>query len=238
MFSLFGKKDKKEKLQNAIPPILLAIRETLYSNASLGPLISRIKDDSKTIFPWSNFVEANQAMKKNDNAKAMNLLKQVVDANGLDTRIYLQAWHTLVSLGEFPPESTRGQIQGAVIENHMDQGLDIVAAFADHSARYWNYSGTGIVWDARDPKIDEVIDNLFYVNQQIMKRIGIGLRDTPHIPPKGNIRIFLMAYDGSCVGEGTYDFLYNDEMGKYAINTAYGLMMTLMDKQKQSQSRK
>jgi hypothetical protein len=45
-----------------------------------------------------------------------------------------------------------------------------------------------------------------------------------------------MAYDGSCVGEGTYDFLNNDEMGKYAINAAYGLMVTLMEKQKQSQT--
>jgi hypothetical protein len=235
MFSLFGKKDKKEKPQNAIPPVLLAIRETLYSNASLEPLISRIKDDSKTIFPWSNFVEANQAMKKNDNAKAISFLKQVVDAKGLDTRIYLHAWHTLVSLGEMPPETTRGKVQGAVIENHMDHGLDIVAAYADYTARYWNYTGAGIIWDARDTEIDKVIDNLFYVNQEIMKRIGVGLRDMPPIPPKGNIRIFLMAYDGSCVGEGTYDFLYNDEMGKYAISAAYGLMKTLMDKQEQNQ---
>ena len=235
MFSLFGKKDKKEKPQNAIPPVLLAIRETLYSNASLEPVISRIKEDSKTIFPWSNFVEANQAMKKNDKAKAINLLKQVVDANGLDTRIYLQAWHTLVSLGELPPESTRGQIQGAVIENHMDHGLDIVAAYGDHSARYWNYSGTGIIWDARDPKIDEVIDILLNVGQEIMKRVGIGQRDILPIPPKGNIRIFLMAYDGSCFGEDLYERLSQDDMGKYAIKMAYGLMMELIEKQKQSQ---
>lgn len=235
MFSLFGKKDKKEKPQNAIPPVLLVIRETLYSNASLEPVISRIKEDSKTIFPWSNFVEANQAMKKNDKAKAINLLKQVVDGNGLDTRIYLQAWHTLVSLGELPPESTRGQIRGAVIENHMDHGLDIVAAYADHSARYWNYSGTGIIWDARDPKIDEVIDILLNVGQEIMKRVGIGQRDMLPIPPKGNIRIFLMAYDGSCFGEDLYDRLSQDDMGKYAIKMAYGLMMELIEKQKQSQ---
>ena len=235
MFSLFGKKDKKEKPQAAIPPVLLAIRETLYSNASLDPMINRIKDDSKTVFPWSNFVEANQALKQNDKGKTIDLLKQITEANGLDTRIYLQAWHTLVSLGEMPPESVCGKIQGAVIENHMDHGLDIVAAYIDYSARYWNYTGAGIIWDARDPEIDKVIENLFYVNQQIMQRIGVGLRDTPPIPPKGNIRIFLMAYDGTCVGEGTYDFLYNDEMGKHVINAAYGLMMTLMDKQKQNQ---
>jgi hypothetical protein len=159
----------------------------------------------------------------------------VVDTEGLNTRVYLQAWHTLVSLGEFPPELLRGKIQGAVIENHMDQGLDIVAAYADHTARYWNFSGTGVVWETRDPEIDKRIDDLFHVGQEILKRIGIGQRDLLPIPPKGSIRIFLMAFDGTCFGEGAYDNLYQDEMGKYAINAAYGLMMGLIDKQKQNQ---
>jgi len=236
MFSLFGKKDKKPqpKPQDSIPPVLLAIRETLYSTSSLEPMLSRIKDDSKTIFPWSNFMEANQALKKNDQAKAVGLLKQIVDADGLNTRIYLQAWHTLTNLGELPPEPLRGQVQGAVIENHMDHGLDIVAAYADHTARYWNYSGAGIIWETRDPKIDEVIDILLNVGQEIMKRVGIGQRDLLPVPPKGNIRIFLMAYDGSCFGEDLYDRLSQDEMGKYAIKMSYALMMELIEKQKQN----
>ena len=236
MFSFFKKKEKPQpKPEDGIPPVLLALRQTLYSNASLEPLINRNRDDAKTLFPWTNFSQANEALTQNDQGKAIGLLKQIVDTPGLETRVYLQAWHTLVSVGELPPEPLRGKLQGAIIENHMDQGLDIVAAYADYTARYWNFTGTGIVWEARDPEIDKVIDNLFHVNQEIMKRIGIGLRDTPPVPPKGNIRIFLMAFDGSCVGEGDYDFLYNDEMGKYAINAAYGLMMTLMEKHKKMQ---
>jgi hypothetical protein len=117
----------------------------------------------------------------------------------------------------------------------MDQGLDIVAAFADRTARYWNYSGTGIVWEARDPKIDEIVEILLNVGGEILKQVGIGQRDLLPIPKKGNIRIFLMAYDGTCFGEGSYDSMYKDDMGKYAINMAYALMMALMEKQKQSQ---
>ena len=47
MFSLFGKKDKaqKQQVQAGIPPVILQMRETLYSNASLEPMLSRIKDD-------------------------------------------------------------------------------------------------------------------------------------------------------------------------------------------------
>ena len=181
-----------------------------------------------------NFIEANQALKKNDNAKTVALLKQIVETEGLNTRIYLQAWHTLMSLGEQPPENLRGLIQGIVTEYHMDNGLDIVAAYADYTARYWNYSGAGIVWETRDSEIDKLIDDLFKVGQEIMKRIGIEPRENLSIPRQGNLRIFLMAYDGSCFGEGHYEQLIKDQMGNSAINASYNLMMGLMKMQEKN----
>jgi len=233
MFSLFSKKENKplEKPQGGIPPHLLALRKTLYTDASLEPLLGRLKEDKGSDFPWSNFFEADRALKNHDKLKAVSLLKQVAEEKGLESRIYLQAWHTLTSLGEQPPETLRGVIQGVAIEYHMDQGLDIVAAYRDYSARYWNFSGAGVVWDARDPEIDKAIDDLMYVGQAIMKSIGIESRPSPDVPPKGHFRIFLMAYDGSCFGQGLYDQLVKDKMGNYAINASYNLMMALMKKQ-------
>jgi hypothetical protein len=234
MFSLFGKKDKKtvEKTQGGIPPVLLELRETLYTRASLDPFLARLQDDAKSAFPWSNFVSANQALKDGDKAGAILQLKQIVEAQGLNTRIRLQAWHTLVSLGELPVETLRGYTQGVVIENHMDQGLDIVAAYVDNTARYWNYTGTGIVWESRDPEIDKLIFDLLRVGFEITKRIGIGLRDTPPVPQKGYLRIYIMAYDGSAVGEGPYVQLSKDPMGTTAINAGVNLMNGLMKKQR------
>ncbi len=230
MFSLFGKKDKAQapKPQGGISPVLLDMRETLYSTASLEPLVKRLKDSPKPEFPWSNFVEADRALKKNDTARAVSLLKQIASAGGLETRLYLQAWHSLRSLGEIPPEPVRGQIQGFIIENHMDLGLDILAGFSDHSARYWNYSGTGIVWDARDPEIDKSIDNLLFVGQEVMKMIGIGEKGTPPVPAQGSIRLFMTGYGGACFGEGPYDQLAQDKMAGYAIRAGYDLMMGLV----------
>ena len=232
MFSLFGKKEKPQppKPQGGIPPHLLTMRETLYSTSSLEPFVNRLKGDPRPVFPWSNFVEANRAIKQKDNAKAISLLKQIVAADGLETRLYLQAWHSLRGLGELPAEAAGEQIQGFIIENHMNQGLDIVAAFADHSARYWNFSGTGVVWDTRDPEIDKLIDNLLYVGQEIMKMIGLNQKENLPVPLKGNIRLFLTGYGGSCFGEGPYDKLSEDKMGGYAIHAGYDLMMGLLKK--------
>lgn len=79
MFSLFGKNNKKPapQAQGRIPPHLLEMRETRYSNSSLELTISHLADGSKNTFPWSNFIEANQALKKKDKAKAISLLKQI-----------------------------------------------------------------------------------------------------------------------------------------------------------------
>ena len=232
MFSIFGKKDKKPA-EPAIPPVLLAMRETLYSSPALEPTLQRLKDRANAPFPWANFVEAQQALQNGDKARAISLLKQIVETDGLETRIYLQAWHTLMSLGEQPPADLQAKIQGVVLEYHMDKGLDIVAGYADHTARYWNYSGTGIVWDARNPEIDQAIDHLLAVGQQIMNSIGAEPREPLPIPPKGNMRIFLMSYGGSSFGQGIYEQLSQDKMGGAAINAGYKLMTKLINAQKQ-----
>ena len=235
MFSLFKKKDNTEPQnpQGGISPVLLDLRKTLYTNASLDPLLERIQNDSNPGFPWSNFVAANQALKENDKDKAISQLKEIVGTTqGLETRIRLQAWHTLVSLGELPIDTLRGYTQGVVMENHTNKGLDIVAGYVDNSARYWNNSGTGVIWDARDPEIDKLIFNLLSVGFEITKRIGVGLRDTPPVPEKGFIRFFIMAFDGSTVGEGRFDQLSKDPMGRVAIDAGSKLMTALMKKQK------
>jgi hypothetical protein len=179
-------------------------------------------------------VEANKALKKKDKATAISLLKQITAAEGLATRLYLQAWHSLRSLGELPPQSLCGQIQGFIIEKHMDQGLDIIAAYADHTARYWNYTGAGIAWDMPDPDIDPLIDNLLSVGQEIMKTIGTDPREKLPIPAQGDIRLFMTAFDGSCLGEGPSLQLVRDPRAGTAIGAGNNLMMGILGKAKES----
>ena len=46
-----------------------------------------------------------------------------------------------------------------------------------------------------------------------------------------------MAYDGSSFGEGLYDQLIQDQMGGYAINASYNLMMGLMKMQEKNRKK-
>jgi hypothetical protein len=232
MFSFFKKKDNAGQPQGGIPPVLLDLRKTLYTNASLDPFLARLTDEAKSVFPWRNFIAANEALKADNKEKAIAELKEIVAVEGLETRIRLQTWHTLVSLGEMPVDTLRGYTQGVVMENHNAQGLEIVAAYSDYSARYWNNMGGGVIWDTRDPEIDKLIFNLLSVGFDISKRIGVGLRDALPVPELGNLRIFIMAYDGSTVGEQTYAYLSKDPMGRMAIDAGTKLIKALTKKQK------
>ncbi len=54
----------------------------------------------------------------------------------------------------------------------MPQGFDLVAAYVDHSARYWNFSGAGVVWEHPDSSLDAIIDQLFEASKQVVALIG------------------------------------------------------------------
>src|SRR5512139_1235882 len=117
MFSIFKKKDKKEeKSQVGIPAHLLELRKTLYPSASLDAFLEKVNDPAGSAFPWANFFEASQALKRKEPAKAIDALKQIVEQPGAETRILLQAWHSLAGLGVTPPEPLCGKVQGVVIE--------------------------------------------------------------------------------------------------------------------------
>ena len=238
MFSFLKKdKTKEGQPQGVIPPNLLELRATLYTNESLDPLLARLQDGAQSSFPWNHFLAANDAFKAGDKAKAIAQLKEIVGTQaGLDTRTRLQAWHTLVSLGELPVETLRGYTQGVILENRTDKGLEIVAGYSDYSARYWSPAGTGVIWDAREKEIDQLVFNLLSTGFEITKRIGVGIRDMPPVPEKGNVRIFIMAYDGSTVGEGLYPQLNQDKMGNAAITAGYQLMNALLKKHKDKSS--
>jgi len=184
--------------------------------------------------PWVHFANAQGLVKKRNRAGAVMELGKILAIPGLEARICLQAWHCLQTLGEMPPAESAKKIQGAVIEVALDNGLDIVAGYADHSARYFNYTGAGIVWDVSDPDINPLIDRLLTVGQEIIYKIGPWDKPRPAPPPTGSVRINLLTFDGLYFGQGDHDVMSQDAMGGPALTAAFNLMQGLMAKQRAS----
>jgi hypothetical protein len=65
-------------------------------------------------------------------------------------------WSGLRELGELPDPKFAFEVLGVVLERPSNGAYDTLAAYMDGSARYLNFSGKAIFWDAPDPKVKEL----------------------------------------------------------------------------------
>jgi hypothetical protein len=214
-------------LQNAQPiKIVPQVRDTLFGDMQLsqwpGPQNSA---DSE---PWASFRRAQQSVNSGDLQTATEVLLRILDMPNLESRQYLQAWHFLRNLGVNPPNEKGKQLLGVVVEVGMEKGVDLVAAYADHSARYYNFSGAGVVWDSPNNSLDGAIDNLLQAGAVTIQAIGPWKNKRPPAPSRGNVRINLLSPSGLHFGQGPFETLSKDPLGAPVIAAALRLMQTLM----------
>ena len=207
-----------------------SLRDMLFADEPL-PEAARHGAGESAGEPWTHFAAAQQATREGDPTTAVGELQKVLGTEGLESRVYLQTWHCLRALGVSPPQETARRIQGVVVEVALDGGLDLVAAYADHSARYLNHAGGGIIWEGDDAGINKVIDALLAVGQGIVDQIGLWDGARPPAPPTGSVRINMLTFGGLYFGQGEFEALAKDPMGGAAIGTAFALMQALIAKQ-------
>lgn len=130
------------------------IRAFLFAHQSLDELLSRTRTDSAPDGSvWADLTQAREFLQGRQTAEAEKKLKEALGREGLECRMRLWIWTALRSVG-VAPESRDGEVvRGAVIEVPTGGGVDVLAAYEDGTARYINYTGRSIFWDARDEKV-------------------------------------------------------------------------------------
>lgn len=201
------------------------IRETLFGDM---PLYAWAHGETSSS-PWVEFHAAQQKLDVGDTAGATKHLHEIVGMHGLEPRHTLQAWTELRRLG-VSPESDARQLLGVVIEVALDEGLDMLAAYVDHSARYINYSGAAVLWDHADPSLDDAIDELLDAARAILQQIGPWEGPRPPAPPTGQARISMLAPGGLFFGQAPLQTLMTDPLAAPAMNAALKLMQALIEK--------
>lgn len=216
--SLFG---KKEAAPNPI-------RETLFGDV---PVDSWPNGGSTTDeMPWGAFVSARVNLQSGNQRDAIAWWRHILEQPALEPRQYLQAWHFLRQHGEQPAPDIAKQILGVVVEVAMPEGLDLLAAYPDHSARYYNYSGAGVVWEHPDTSLDSQIDQLLAAARQVVSKIGPWGQARPAPPPRGQIRMSFLTPSGLHFGQGPMDTLSRDPLGGRVVQLATVLMRGLIAK--------
>jgi hypothetical protein len=211
--------------------ISIDIREVLFGDEPLEKVASYAQGLAGDN-PWVCFAAASQRLAAGDSPGAIAALKKILPMRGLEVRLYLQAWHSLRALGQFPLVDEAREIQGVVVEVALDRGLDIIAAYVDGSARYFNYSGAAIVWDIHDAEIDRLVTELLTVGQSLVEVSEPWDGPRPSAPPIGMVRINALTFEGLYFGQGSFQTVSQDGLGGLALRGAFDLMQALVAKVK------
>lgn len=203
------------------------IRDTLFGDAPLDDWI-KIAPASIASEPWISFLRAKEYVDSSDSQRAMEVLKNITEMPNLESRQSLQAWQFLRDLGANPSPADAKTLLGVVVEVGMPKGVDLVAAYADYRARYYNYSSAAVIWELPNASLNQRIDDLLRAGAIAVQAIGLWEGTRPAAPTNGIARINLLTPSGLHVGEGPMDALAKDRLGGPVINAALQLMLGLM----------
>jgi hypothetical protein len=107
-------------------------------------------------YPWIMLAAAYASMRQNLPEEAKRWLRAVT-LIATDTLVQLWAWHNLRILGVEPPVNLAKKVLGVIVEVPNQGGEDIIASYADGTARFLSYTGAMIIWDDYHEQITPLI---------------------------------------------------------------------------------
>ncbi len=216
----------KSLFATADEPPKVDIRETLFGDMHLDQWTGN--GSTSQAFPWSTFAAARNHIGHSNKEAAVSKWHEIVGHAGLEPRHYLQAWFYLRLAGHQPPPAIARQVLGVVVEVGMDKGLDLLAAYPDYSARYYNFSGSGVVWEHPTDEMNSTIDKLLNAATRAVAHIGPWQAKRPPAPPNGQVRLNFLTPSGLHFGQAGMDVMAKDQIGGEAFYWASVLMRALI----------
>lgn len=158
------------------------IRQGLFASQSMKELLQHVKLDGSAS-PFQTIADAAKLADEGKQEEARKLLRSVVSIPGIEARIHLWAWSALRELSEQPDPTLATEILGVVVEVPMKGAYDTLAAYQDGSARYLNFSGQAIFWDAPDSTVKGLC--LALLNSTVPASVGAKPRTDISLPKSG-----------------------------------------------------
>ena len=154
-------------------------------------------------------------------------LRKIINDPALETRHKILAYKKLAANGL---SIDKKELLSVIVEVGLDNGLDVIAAYKDGSARYINQTGKMIIWETPDETSNALINDLFAKSESIVAQIGPWNQPRKLNPGKGMVRINLLVADELYFGEAPANVLFNDALAKPVLFSAAALMQFLTEK--------
>jgi hypothetical protein len=194
-----------------------AIRQLLFASQSLQEQLRHMRPNGQSA-PWQSITEAQRLVGEGKTKEATARLRSVLESPMLETRIQLWVWAALRELGEPPQGKAAFEVLGAVLEMPSGGAYDTLAGYVDGSARYLNFSGRAIFWDAPDPSVKRLcqalVDSTIPASGRAKPRSSLSL-------PRRGIQVTMLTRSGP--------FLITAPP-KSVIDAGAALMLALMRK--------
>jgi len=151
-------------------------------------------------------------------------LQTIIDDAAVETRARMLAYNMLRQSG---CSSSKKELLAVIVEVGLDDGLDVLAAFKDGTARYINQSGKMIIWEAASDEAGTLIKELFASSIPVIQQIGPWNNARRPHPETGMARISFLVSDGLYFGEAPMNALFDHPLAKPALLAATALMQFL-----------
>jgi hypothetical protein len=190
-------------------------RETLFADVSLARLVLEEPHIFGVVASASNVERETR-------------LTQIAKSSSLSTRSRLQACRFLredgTKINFFRPEE---EPIGVVVEAGVGSGIDVLAAYADNTASYYNFASGGVVWRRPNPLLDDSIQQTVRAARAALTHIGLweGPRRTEL--SSGKVRLNILSPRGLSFGEGVFEALAKSPIGGPILAAGTTLMRTL-----------
>jgi hypothetical protein len=177
--------------------------------------------------PFQSFERARELLAAGDLPQARATLESIAVLPAMESRVRLQAWHSLREVGGQPPSSVVMDVLGVVVEVAMSDGQDFLAIYADQTAYYYNYSGAAVIWLRPDASLDKQINSVLAAARVILPLIGPWKEPRRPPPGAGNARLNILTPVGLNFGEGPLQVLDRDRNARPLLRAATGVMKKL-----------
>ena len=197
-----------------------------YSNEGLNKIYNLLfcdnlaaykSDHAAASYPWSVLFADDPEVEQ---------LKALTKDMTLESRVRILAYN-LLNAAKITTEPK--ELLGVIVEVALPEGLDVLAAYNDGTARYINHSEKLIVWDTQTENSKGLVKDLFEKSINVVNKIGRWDHGRKPFPTNGAARLTFLVSDGLTFGEGPFDMLANDAMGGPVIGSAGQLMAFLME---------
>ena len=151
----------------------------------------------------------------------LKALRKIAEDETNEGRVRAIAYNRLRASGEKVPSK---KLLGVIVEVPQQQGLDVLAAFAEGGVRYVNQSGKVVIFEGSGHPVEALAKELVTVSQPVVNRIGPWEKKRLPPPKSGTVRMTFLVSDGLYFGEGPFDALQKDPMGGPVLAKAAQLL--------------